>query len=59
MAARMIESPVDIQRENGGWHTFWTQESLPDYTVLAIEALVLSGVLARENLQARVEPYEG
>ena len=56
---RMMEALVDIQREDGGWHTFWTQESLPDYTVLAIEALVLSGVLAREDLQARVEPYAG
>lgn len=54
---RMMEALADIQREDGGWRTFWTRESSPAYTVLAVDVLILSGMLAREDLQADVEAY--
>lgn len=56
---RMMEALVDIQRDDGGWRPFWTQESDPVYTVLAVKALILSGILAREELEADVKAYAG
>jgi len=55
----MMETLVGIQREDGGWRPFWTQESSPLYTVLAIKVLALSGALAKEDLQAGVQEYAG
>jgi len=46
-----------VQSEDGGRHPFWAGESSPVYTVLAIKVLILSGMLAREDLQADVEAY--
>jgi len=54
---RMMEALLEIQREDGGWRPFFAAESSPVYTVLAIKVLVLSGMLARESLEAGVEAY--
>jgi len=54
---RMMEALVDVQSEDGGWRPFWAEESSAVYTALAIKVLILSGMLAREDLQADVEAY--
>jgi hypothetical protein len=54
---RMMEALVAIQRRDGGWRPFWAEESCPVYTVLAVKTLVLSGALAREDLQAVASAY--
>jgi hypothetical protein len=54
---RMMEALVGIQRADGGWRPFWAEESCPVYTVLAVKALVLSGALEQEKLQAAVSAY--
>lgn len=54
----MMEALVDLQREDGGWRPFFSEESSPLYTVLAVEVLVLSGAIPREDLVGLVEPYD-
>jgi len=54
---RMMEALVGIQREDGGWRPFWSEESSPVYTALAVKVLVLSGMLARDDLEAAVKAY--
>ncbi|HSR34412.1 MAG TPA: prenyltransferase/squalene oxidase repeat-containing protein [Anaerolineae bacterium] len=53
----MMEALVGIQRTDGGWRPFFAQDSSPVYTLLAVKALVLSGMLAQEDLQSGVERY--
>ena len=53
----MMDALVNIQREDGGWRPFWSQESSPVYTLLALKVLVLSGMLAQENLNHDVKAY--
>ncbi len=43
---RLMEALVDIQRDDGGWRPFFSAESSPVYTLLAVKVLVLSGALA-------------
>lgn len=52
---QMMEALVGIQRADGGWCPFFAGESSPVYTLLAVKALVLSGVLGREELAAKVK----
>lgn len=54
---RMMKALIDIQREDGGWRPFWSEESSLVYTLLALKVLVLSGVLARDRLEADVKAY--
>ena len=54
---RMMEALVDIQQEDGGWRPFWTKESSPIYTCLAVKTLVLSRMFARKDLEADVKAY--
>jgi hypothetical protein len=54
---RMMEALVGIQREDGGWHPFFAEESSPVYTLLALKALILSGALGREGLESKVRAY--
>jgi squalene cyclase len=54
---QMMEALIDIQREDGGWHPFWSEESSPVYTALAVKVLVLSGMLARDDLEDAVKAY--
>jgi len=49
---RMMEALIEIQREDGGWRPFWSEESSPVYTILAVKVLILSGMLAREGLES-------
>jgi len=51
---RMMEALVDIQQEDGGWRPFFAQASSPVYTLLAVKALILSGILVRQELAAKV-----
>ena len=53
----MMEALVGIQRKDGGWRPFWTEESSPVYTALAIKVLILSRMLAREDLEDDVKAY--
>jgi len=53
----MMETLMDIQREDGGWRPFFAEESSPRYTALAVRVLVLSGMLEREDLEPFVEPH--
>ncbi len=54
---QMMEALIEIQREDGGWRPFWSEESSPVYTALAAKVLVLSGMLARDDLEAAVKAY--
>jgi hypothetical protein len=54
---RMMEALIDIQHQDGGWRPFWVEESSPLYTLLAVRALILSGMLTREDLEANVRTY--
>jgi squalene cyclase len=54
---QMMEALIEIQREDGGWRPFWSEESSPVYTALAVKVLVLSGMLARDDLEAAVKAY--
>jgi hypothetical protein len=54
---RILEVLVEIQGQDGGWRPFFSEESSPLYTVLAVEVLVLSGAIPREDLIDQVEPY--
>lgn len=54
---RMMETLIGIQREDGGWHPFWSEESSPVYTALAVKVLILSGMLARKDLEAAINAY--
>lgn len=52
---RMMEAIIGIQREDGGWRPFWSEESSPVYTALAVKVLILSGMLTREELEPGVK----
>lgn len=54
---RILEALVGVQREDGGWRPFWEEQSSPLYTVLAIQVLVLSGALARDDLRDMIDAY--
>ncbi len=54
---RMMEALIEIQREDGGWRPFWSEESSPVYTTLAVKVLILSGMLTREDFEAAVNAY--
>jgi len=54
---RMMEALIEIQREDGGWRPFWSEESSPVYAALAVKVLVLSGMIAREDLEVAVNTY--
>jgi hypothetical protein len=54
---RILEVLVEIQGQDGGWRPFFLEASSPLYTVLAVEVLVLSGAIPREDLLDLVEPY--
>jgi hypothetical protein len=53
----ILEVLLEIQGQDGGWRPFFSEESSPRYTVLAVEVLVLSGAIPREDLLKLVEPY--
>ena len=53
----VMQAILEIQRSDGGWRPFFSQESSPIYTLLAVKTLVLSGMLPRDRLQPSVEPY--
>ena len=54
---RILEVLLEIQGQDGGWRPFFQEASSPLYTVLAVEVLVLSGAIPREDLLKLVEPY--
>jgi hypothetical protein len=54
---RMMEALIGIQREDGGWRPFWSEESSPVYTALAVKVLALSGMLTRDDLEAAIKAY--
>ena len=53
----MMQALLEIQRQDGGWRPFFSQESSPVYTLLAVKALILSGMLSREDLRPSVERH--
>lgn len=59
LALAWMQALVDIQREDDGWRPFWAEESSPVYTALAVKALILSGMLARGDLQSRRQSIRG
>ena len=48
---QIMEALIDIQHEDGGWRPFWSEESSPVYTALAVKVLILSGMLEDQNLK--------
>jgi hypothetical protein len=49
---QMMEALVHIQGADGGWRPFFAEESSPVYTLLAVKALALSGVVGQDELEA-------
>ena len=54
---KIVRAIIETQREDGGWRPFWTEESSPTYTVLALKLLVWLGALDREELKRRAAAY--
>lgn len=54
---KIMEKLVDTQLEDGGWRPFWANESSPAYTVLALEVLISSGTVARDNHDSNIKTY--
>ena len=54
---RILEALVEVQGQDGGWRPFFSEESSPLYTVLAVEVLVLGGAIVQEDLVDLVRPY--
>lgn len=52
---KLMGALLDIQETDGGWRPFWAEGSSPRYTMLAVKALVLSGLLEVESLRENVE----
>jgi hypothetical protein len=53
----IMDALIQIQREDGGWRPFWSDASSPQYTVIAVRALILSGMLCREDMAAQAERH--
>lgn len=53
----MMEALIGVQGKDGGWRPFFSNASSPAYTVIALRALVLSGLLSCETLQDNVAMY--
>ena len=54
---RILEVLVEIQDQDGGWRPFFSEESAPLYSLLAVEVLILSGAIPRKDLVDLVKPY--
>ena len=54
---RMMEALAEVQGEDGGWRPFFSDASEPVYTVIALRALVLSGLLSGEALRGNIALY--
>ncbi len=54
---RMMEVLVEVQGEDGGWRPFFADASSPVYTVIALKALVLSGLVSRDALRDDIEAH--
>ena len=53
----MMVALLDPQRDDGGWWPFWAAQSSPVHTAVALKTLVLSGALARADLESRIQVY--
>jgi hypothetical protein len=51
---KIVDAIVRTQHEDGGWKPFWTEESDPTYTVLALKLLVWLGVPDLSELRERM-----
>jgi hypothetical protein len=56
---QMMEALVRIQGVDGGWRPFFAEERSAVYTLLAVKALVSSGLLSREELAAEFKACAG
>jgi len=54
---RIVAAICESQRPGGGWRVFWAEGSDPSYSVYALELLVWLGVIAKEELRARLLPF--
>ncbi len=55
----MMKALVQIQGEDGGWRPFWSEQSCPTYTVLAVKVLSLTGTVPTQGLKRRAEELAG
>jgi hypothetical protein len=53
----IVDAVVDIQRRDGGWRPFWSEESDPTSTAYTLRALVWVGALPRETLVEMLQRY--
>jgi hypothetical protein len=51
---KIAEKVIETQREDGGWRPFWTEQSDPRYTTLALKFLVFIGTISQEELETEV-----
>ena len=54
-----MEGLIETQRDDGGWRPLRAADSSPLYTALALKALLLSGALAREDLELGLDNPPG
>ena len=53
----MMDTLIEIQAQDGGWQPFFSLETSPVYTLLAVKALALSGTIAWKDLLTAAEVY--
>ena len=54
---KIVQAILDSQHKDGGWRPFWTPNSDPTYTVLALKLLVWLDILKPENLRKHIAAY--
>jgi hypothetical protein len=52
---KIVKAIIQIQREDGGWRPFWSEESDPTYTGLVIKIFFWIGALQKEKVKSMIE----
>ncbi len=54
---KIVQTILKLQREDGGWHPFWTRNSDSTYTVLTLKLLVWLDAISPEELKKQIAIY--
>ena len=52
---KIVKAIIQIQREDGGWRPFWSEESDPTYTGLVIKIFCWIGALQKAKIKSMIE----
>jgi hypothetical protein len=52
---KIVKAIIQIQREDGGWRPFWSEESDPTYTGLIIKIFFWIGALQKAKIKSMIE----